>query len=600
MSSAGIKFGDCFSQIAPNETPRAASGFVLSEQASGSVLSPFFAGLGSASSSRTASAASSPYVAQVTGVASEMPSLTLPSAAFSDVRLYGKKNIAFEDLFSKRDRQINGCRDLQKIHRVMLLTRVYVNLFLSVCKNITSLGTDPHVGEKACQIRAVIYALIFSGFNKGLLSLTEEPNLNVLKKNKKVFEAIKNYKKRVKDQYFSRVRLGAKKVALLDRFLNGNITLDQMNHEARSRHFLGGEFEKLLEIINHNPNFRERVPVKRKFSSLKMKEFKKTLKSYSRRLEEPGLEMDINLCRKTTPKIDNLGRLFLELFSLPLVVPSWKLVFLAFSHALSDPDAPVQHKINPEFIRQRLQLESKGETFCYDIARSLQASIAEISVDFVLERAALRDPALFRLLSLYKTTDHSHRECLPVYFASKLLLEDVGTLHPVIELHLADAAYPQSSVRRFYQFEEGLGYRYLLNPPEYAPRIVLYGLVNDSKNLNTRCDEIIAKDAMRLVLLSTANHPQLPCKKISQKLTFLTPEEEADFEKFKARFVDVGGFADPFVRNIFQKEDQRFSEDLAFSREAMNAEGVTHTNPFFVAFKHVKFAVNAGQEAEKI
>ncbi len=562
-------------------------------------------------SSRTASAASSPSVAQVTGVDSDMPSLTLPSAGASAgvmegaltlsapslsslmPRIYGRKDIPFSDMFPSSYQKMNNFTK-KNMTDIALIANTHIHLLLLVLKNMFKLSTDPHVGETACQIRAILFAFILNLKNGFIIEKSQD-----LEKSRRqdVRKTVSDYQERVTKQWFFRKRTGHLKLLLLNRFLSGELTFEAFEDQVLKRRFNRGHFVEVFNKIRLIPDFLSDPPATLIFSDSRLtSEFQEMLISLQSNLLNSVVEVE-SLQAAKLKKINSLEKclqMLLKTEETP-TIPTWELIFLSMAHGLSDPTAPNEGSLNPRFLEKQLALIG-NEKVAKKLAQELQVSLSEISVDFIVERAAFhKDSKTHELLSTYKGRDEIGRSILPMYFLTKVLQKEFENLQPNIEIFLkkepmtaeTSALDMGQSLHQTYIFEDG---KYVRSANVKGGRVVFEGIVPAARkvSLASCCDNIMKSGPFNNLLLLCACHPQMKLKSVLSRLIFLTPDQEREKEQIE----DENGLnEDPslqqsFVRQLFLENHVAYTELIKMKHQGLLAQ---HSRAH-VFLKHIYYS----------
>ena len=292
-----------------------------------------------------------------------------------------------------------------------------------------------------------------------------------------------------------------------------------------------------------------------------------------------------------------------------LKIPSWKVVFLAMSHALSDPGAPLAGKLDESFVAKKLWLQATPR-LASELARDMQIKLAKISTDFVLDLAHTfsRDD-LSELLNKFKTKDAFNRDILPSYFATQMLNDFLYSLRPAVEIRLKANFFEELrvgplEVSRTYEqdsFRSGHGYR--VSPDYVGPRILLYleitvpienSLTFSPEDLVDQADWVVSQGFSQLLLLSTALHPQLKYglnleAKPSKKNRLAPPPMFSDLDKLSELEEIEGTDSIPqFTKDLFLFSEAAYF-DFKMARDQANALGIGRDAQLRPFFKHVRF-----------
>ncbi len=346
-----------------------------------------------------------------------------------------------------------------------------------------------------------------------------------------------------------------------------------------------------------------------KFSDVSRRAFKKSLSKAQSSI--PSLmtsvtSASISKLRQDYPSLSA----FLECLG-SLKIPSWKVVFLAMSHALSDPGAPLAGKLDESFVAKKLWLQATPR-LASELARDMQIKIAKISTDFVLDQAhALGHDDLSALLNKFKTKDAFNRDILPSYFATKVLSDFLRHLRPAVELRLkanffeALRAGPLEVSRTYEQDSFRSGHGYKVSPNYVGPRILLYleitvpiedSLTFSDADLKDQADWIMTNGFSDLLLLSTALHPQLnyglnleakPSKK--NRLAPPPPIFSSDSDKLSELEEIEGTDSIPqFTKDLFLFSEAAYS-DFKMARDQAKNLGIDRGSQSRPFFRHVRF-----------
>jgi hypothetical protein len=251
-----------------------------------------------------------------------------------------------------------------------------------------------------------------------------------------------------------------------------------------------------------------------------------------------------------------------------------ELLFLALCYGLSDPCAPMQEKIDTEFLQGRLKIDLPRAR-----AKEMQTILSRLSIEWVFNQHI----PLPESVKVLRGGDTFGRTLFPIYFVSKVLASVLDQLNPPVELRIPSSeSVHESLFSRYYVFcPESRRYQSIAS--YVGPRLVLcllIGAMGDSveareSQYERAFERLMAVGVPLFLRLFGAVHPQqVDHRKIEGKDAFVSllvasRVEGPTIEEFSRDYDQGGPYAKggvgPFLRHAyFSTGVCRLSPERAF------------------------------------